>query len=60
MVFPLISGFSVSKKQERHKREGDVPSGKKVVIFNGTAAALTQSACVGERTQGLLWPIAES
>lgn len=33
MVFPLISHFSVSKKQERHKRERDMPSRKNVVIL---------------------------
>lgn len=35
MVFPLISDFSVSKKEERHKRERDMSSRKNAVIFNG-------------------------
>lgn len=39
MVFPLISDFSVSKKQERHKRERDMPSRKNAAIFNGRALA---------------------
>lgn len=40
MVFPLISNFSVSKKQERHKRERDRPLRKNAVIFNGRALVL--------------------
>ena len=46
MVFPLISDFSVSKKQERHKRERDMPSRKNVAIFNGRALAFRWSAYV--------------
>jgi hypothetical protein len=48
MVFPLISHFSVSKEQERHKRERDVPSRKNVVIFNARVLEPRQSVCDGE------------